>query len=122
MHLTICLQHEGSSDWLGAGIRQLDGNVITSYSIHYTKLYDVVASASGQPRCLNRPVFLLLSGGRTRLAGWFFVLDVERNMRVADFSFDLPEELIARYPMAERSASRLLSLDGNTGELRHGIV
>jgi len=42
-------------------------------------------------------------------------------MRVADFSFDLPEELIARYPMAERSASRLLSLDGNSGELCHGV-
>ena len=29
-------------------------------------------------------------------------------MRVADFSFDLPEELIARYPKANRSASRLM--------------
>ena len=38
-------------------------------------------------------------------------------MRVADFSFDLPDELIARYPMAERSASRLLTLDGATGAL-----
>ena len=37
-------------------------------------------------------------------------------MRVADFSFDLPEELIARYPKADRSASRLLTLDGNTGK------
>lgn len=38
-------------------------------------------------------------------------------MRVADFSFELPDELIARYPMAQRNASRLLTLDGNTGEL-----
>ncbi|MFS1437994.1 tRNA preQ1(34) S-adenosylmethionine ribosyltransferase-isomerase QueA [Shewanella sp. 10N.286.48.A6] len=38
-------------------------------------------------------------------------------MRVADFSFELPDELIARYPMAERNASRLLTLDGNSGEL-----
>ncbi|QDF67557.1 tRNA preQ1(34) S-adenosylmethionine ribosyltransferase-isomerase QueA [Shewanella sp. SNU WT4] len=38
-------------------------------------------------------------------------------MRVADFTFDLPDELIARYPMAERTASRLLTLDGNTGAL-----
>ncbi|MDO6613688.1 tRNA preQ1(34) S-adenosylmethionine ribosyltransferase-isomerase QueA [Shewanella sp. 1_MG-2023] len=38
-------------------------------------------------------------------------------MRVADFSFDLPDELIARYPMAERNASRLLTLDGNSGAL-----
>ncbi|MEH6453714.1 MAG: tRNA preQ1(34) S-adenosylmethionine ribosyltransferase-isomerase QueA [Psychromonas sp.] len=40
-------------------------------------------------------------------------------MKVSDFSFDLPEELIARYPMEERTASRLLSLEGNSGELTH---
>lgn len=38
-------------------------------------------------------------------------------MRVADFSFDLPEELIARYPKTDRTASRLLTLNGNSGEL-----
>ncbi|BCV37216.1 MULTISPECIES: tRNA preQ1(34) S-adenosylmethionine ribosyltransferase-isomerase QueA [Shewanella] len=38
-------------------------------------------------------------------------------MRVADFSFDLPEELIAKFPMEKRSASRLLTLDGNSGAL-----
>ncbi|TWX73428.1 tRNA preQ1(34) S-adenosylmethionine ribosyltransferase-isomerase QueA [Colwellia sp. C1TZA3] len=38
-------------------------------------------------------------------------------MRVADFSFDLPEELIARYPKANRSASRLMTLNGNSGAL-----
>ncbi|ABV37500.1 S-adenosylmethionine--tRNA-ribosyltransferase-isomerase [Shewanella sediminis HAW-EB3] len=38
-------------------------------------------------------------------------------MRVTDFSFDLPDELIARYPMANRTSSRLLSLEGNTGKL-----
>jgi len=36
-------------------------------------------------------------------------------MRVADFSFELPEELIARYPKADRTSSRLMSLDGNSG-------
>ncbi|ASP48836.1 tRNA preQ1(34) S-adenosylmethionine ribosyltransferase-isomerase QueA [Cognaticolwellia beringensis] len=36
-------------------------------------------------------------------------------MRVADFSFELPEELIARYPKANRSASRLMTLNGNDG-------
>ncbi|MGL5303454.1 MAG: S-adenosylmethionine:tRNA ribosyltransferase-isomerase, partial [Aeromonas sp.] len=41
-------------------------------------------------------------------------------MQVSDFHFDLPNELIARYPMAERSASRLLQLDGPTGALHHG--
>jgi S-adenosylmethionine:tRNA ribosyltransferase-isomerase len=36
-----------------------------------------------------------------------------------DFSFELPEQLIARYPQAERSASRLLKLNRHTGELNH---
>lgn len=40
-------------------------------------------------------------------------------MRVADFQFDLPDELIARYPLAQRSASRLLVLDGPSGALVH---
>ncbi|MCT8985881.1 tRNA preQ1(34) S-adenosylmethionine ribosyltransferase-isomerase QueA [Shewanella phaeophyticola] len=38
-------------------------------------------------------------------------------MRVADFSFDLPDELIARYPTAQRNASRLLTLNGVDGQL-----
>lgn len=41
-------------------------------------------------------------------------------MQVHDFSFELPDELIARHPMPERTASRLLQLDGNTGQLVHG--
>lgn len=40
-------------------------------------------------------------------------------MNVSDFHFDLPDELIARYPLKERSASRLLSLDGLSGDIRH---
>ena len=40
-------------------------------------------------------------------------------MRVSDFHFDLPESLIARYPLAERRASRLLVLDGESGGLKH---
>ena len=35
-------------------------------------------------------------------------------MRVADFHFDLPEALIARHPLPERRANRLLALDGPT--------
>ncbi|MDN4503748.1 tRNA preQ1(34) S-adenosylmethionine ribosyltransferase-isomerase QueA [Alteromonadaceae bacterium BrNp21-10] len=40
-------------------------------------------------------------------------------MKLSDFDFDLPEELIARYPMEQRSGSRLLSLDGKTGAVEH---
>lgn len=41
-------------------------------------------------------------------------------MRVADFDFALPDELIARFPTPERTASRLLQLDGPSGEVTHG--
>ena len=40
-------------------------------------------------------------------------------MKRTDFSFDLPEELIAQTPLQRRDASRLLHLDKNTGELEH---
>lgn len=40
-------------------------------------------------------------------------------MKVSDFHFDLPDELIARYPNPNRSASRLLQLNGETGEISH---
>ena len=36
-------------------------------------------------------------------------------MRRVDFNYELPQELIAQQPLAERSASRLLTLDGVTG-------
>jgi len=39
-------------------------------------------------------------------------------MRVADFDYALPEELIAQHPPAERSQSRLLHLEGATGALQ----
>ena len=40
-------------------------------------------------------------------------------MKTSDFSYDLPPELIAQTPLERRDASRLLTLDKNTGELRH---
>jgi len=39
-------------------------------------------------------------------------------MRRADFSYPLPQELIAVRPLPRRTASRLLALDGGTGALR----
>jgi S-adenosylmethionine:tRNA ribosyltransferase-isomerase len=39
-------------------------------------------------------------------------------MQRTDFHFDLPQELIAQRPAAERSASRLLALDGASGSYR----
>ncbi|MFC0047508.1 tRNA preQ1(34) S-adenosylmethionine ribosyltransferase-isomerase QueA [Rheinheimera tilapiae] len=40
-------------------------------------------------------------------------------MQKTDFSFELPEQLIARFPQPERSASRLLKLQRQTGEIEH---
>ncbi|MES2719783.1 MAG: tRNA preQ1(34) S-adenosylmethionine ribosyltransferase-isomerase QueA [Pseudomonadota bacterium] len=40
-------------------------------------------------------------------------------MQRSDFHFDLPDELIARYPLPERSASRLLCLNADSGGIRH---
>lgn len=41
-------------------------------------------------------------------------------MQVSDFDFDLPDELIARYPQPQRTASRLLKLDGASGSVDDG--
>ncbi|WP_346795686.1 tRNA preQ1(34) S-adenosylmethionine ribosyltransferase-isomerase QueA [Halomonas sp. Bachu 37] len=40
-------------------------------------------------------------------------------MQRADFAYDLPEELIARYPSEHRSDCRLLCVEGETGALTH---
>ena len=40
------------------------------------------------------------------------------GLRVADFDFDLPAELIAQQPPAERGQSRMLAMDRTTGALR----
>lgn len=40
-------------------------------------------------------------------------------MKTSDFSFHLPEELIAQTPLEQRDASRLLTLDQKTGATSH---
>ncbi len=40
-------------------------------------------------------------------------------MKRTDFSYQLPDDLIAQYPLPARSDSRLLCLDGASGELSH---
>ncbi len=42
-------------------------------------------------------------------------------MQVADFHFDLPEELIAKAPKEDRASSRLMQLNGNSGDIDHHI-
>ncbi len=40
-------------------------------------------------------------------------------MKTSDFYYDLPEELIAQDPLLDRSSSRLLKLDKESGETEH---
>ena len=42
-------------------------------------------------------------------------------MDVKDFDYELPEELIAQDPLEDRSSSRLMVLDRETGEYEHKI-
>lgn len=42
-------------------------------------------------------------------------------MKVTDFDFYLPEELIAQCPLEKRDEARLMLLDKNTGEIEHKI-
>lgn len=42
-------------------------------------------------------------------------------MKASDFSYELPEELIAQEPIKERHMSRLMVLDRDTGEIEHRV-
>jgi len=42
-------------------------------------------------------------------------------MKIDDFNFNLPEELIAQHPLKQRDASRMLVLDKNTGDIKEKL-
>lgn len=42
-------------------------------------------------------------------------------MKTSDFNYNLPEELIAQVPIADRSSSRLMVVDKKSGEVEHKI-
>ena len=42
-------------------------------------------------------------------------------LKTSDFNYDLPKELIAQDPLADRSSSRLLVMNKETGELTHTV-
>ena len=54
---------------------------------------------------------MFAAGGPAKLRG---------AMQRSDFTFELPDELIARYPAEQRARSRLLQLDGASGEVTDG--
>ena len=39
-------------------------------------------------------------------------------MKIQDFDFDLPPELIAQFPIEQRASSRMLRLDGSAGVMQ----
>lgn len=43
------------------------------------------------------------------------------ELKKSDFYFELPKELIAQDPLSDRSSSRLLKLDKETGEIEHHV-
>ncbi|MGN0376571.1 MAG: tRNA preQ1(34) S-adenosylmethionine ribosyltransferase-isomerase QueA [Suilimivivens sp.] len=45
----------------------------------------------------------------------------QASLKTSDFYFDLPDELIAQDPLEDRSSSRLLMVDKETGEVKHEI-
>ncbi len=44
---------------------------------------------------------------------------VDTTLKTSDFFYELPEELIAQTPLAERDHSRLLCIDRKTGDIAH---
>ena len=44
---------------------------------------------------------------------------MENDMNRTDFSYDLPQELIAQTPASPRDSARLLVLDRKTGAMQH---
>ena len=54
-------------------------------------------------------------------AAFWNLVKVASEMKTSDFYYDLPEELIAQDPLEDRSSSRLLTLDKETGEICHDV-
>lgn len=46
---------------------------------------------------------------------------MSESMKTSDFYYDLPKELIAQDPLADRSSSRLLVMNKATGEITHTV-
>ena len=51
----------------------------------------------------------------------YYILKGRLKLKTSDFYFDLPEELIAKVPILDRSSSKLMVLDKKTGEISHKV-
>ncbi|MBE3124357.1 MAG: S-adenosylmethionine:tRNA ribosyltransferase-isomerase, partial [Acidobacteria bacterium] len=43
-----------------------------------------------------------------------------KPLRVSDFDYDLPPELIAQHPLPRRDDSRMMVVERTTGKINHG--
>jgi S-adenosylmethionine:tRNA ribosyltransferase-isomerase len=50
------------------------------------------------------------------------VSQIDPTLRLDDFDYDLPTELIAQTPLADRAASRMLVVDPSTGIVTHSAI
>ncbi len=48
-------------------------------------------------------------------------MDPKNTLQLSQFDFDLPQELIAQYPLKKRDQARLLVIDRTRGEIRHDV-
>ena len=48
-------------------------------------------------------------------------MTIGKPLRVADFDYDLPPELIAQHPLPRRDDSRMMVVDRKAGTIRHGL-
>jgi S-adenosylmethionine:tRNA ribosyltransferase-isomerase len=69
---------------------------------------ELVDARDSKSRALKRRASSTLAPGTTKIAP---------SVRLDDFDYTLPQELIAQFPAPERAGSRLLHLDGRTGTL-----
>jgi S-adenosylmethionine:tRNA ribosyltransferase-isomerase len=60
---------------------------------------------------------LTINGGTLGTSKNYFDLEGNSKMKLSDFSYNLPEDRIAQYPIKERDASRLMVLNRETEEL-----
>ena len=55
------------------------------------------------------------------IQGFLVEGDRFKKMKTSDFYYDLPQELIAQDPLEDRSSSRLMVLDKETGKTEHHV-
>jgi S-adenosylmethionine:tRNA ribosyltransferase-isomerase len=80
----------------------------------FVQMREIVKNCQCSPTIELEPVFRCRMPKSDRLPGR---CRYNRAMQLSDFDYELPDELIAQYPNADRRGSRLMHLDGATGAI-----